>query len=288
MECKSNNQLNTKIKVVSYDNDKFNKHKQKLEKKLKYYDYSYVFLGEGEKWKGFGTKSNSYQEYIKNSDLNDEDILIIIDSRDVYVNRPSTDLLEEFESFYKKNGGDMDENLKIVFSSEIACCTPGLNDNNKKQMKEIALKRNPGMKTENGSYYLNAGMCIGYVKAYKKIYSNFIMNKEDDDQTEITKYWLTNYLDNIILDYNHYFLSNAHVWGNNDNLNGCKYIKNGDTFVIENTNVSPFFIQTPAKYWKCYRYLYGNPSFFDNYNLYLYFVPLLIFIVLFIFSIINK
>lgn len=248
----------SEIRVLSYENEESNEHKEKLEDKLIFYGYPYVFLGAGEKWKGFGTKIKAYQEYIKNSDLDDEDILIILDSRDVYVNRSSKDLLGAFESFYKKNGGDMDENLKLVFSSEIACCTTGVTDENKEQMKKIALERNPNLKTQDDSYHLNSGMCIGYVKAYKKIYQNFIMDYKDDDQTKITKYWLEKYLDDIILDYNHEIFSNAHIWGNQNNLNGCNYEKQGNTFIIKDTNINPFFIQTPAKYWKCYDYLYNQ------------------------------
>lgn len=275
------------IKVISYENNKSNKHKKYLEKKLLYYGYDCVFLGDGEKWRGFGSKFKAYQEYIKNNNLSDKDILVIIDSRDVYVNRPSKELIGAFRDFYEKHNGDLDKNLKLVFSSEKACCTPGINDNEKGKMKNIALERDPNLKKEIDSYYLNAGLCIGYVKAFKKHFLNINMNLEDDDQTKITKYWLNGHLDNIVLDYNHELFSNAHIWGNNINLNGCKYIKNGDTFVIKDTNVSPFFIQTPAKYWKCYNYLYGKESFFDGYNLYFYFTPLFILFILLIVSIIK-
>ena len=35
--------------------------------------------------------------------------------------------------------------------------------------------------------------------------------------------------------------------GNKDNLHGCNYSKENNRFVLSNSNVSPFFIQTPAK-----------------------------------------
>lgn len=250
------NMNNTKIRVLTYENQESNKNKKDLDDKLNYYGYDHTFIGAGEKWKGFGTKIKAYQKYIKNINLQDEDILVITDSRDVFVNRPSRELIDAFKEFYEKNGGDMDKNLKLVFSSEIACCTPGITDEERAKMKTVALERNPNIKIE--SYFLNSGLCIGYVKAFKKHYLNINMNLNDDDQTKITNYWLNNHLDDIILDYNHELFSNAHVWGNNDNLNGCKYSKQeNNQFIFDNTNTKPFFIQTPAKYWKCYDYLYN-------------------------------
>ena len=61
-------------------------HKKYLEDKLKHYDYMYKFLGSGKKWKECGSKIKAYQNFIKNTKL-DDDILVIIDSRDFYVNR---------------------------------------------------------------------------------------------------------------------------------------------------------------------------------------------------------
>ena len=62
-------------------------HKKYLEDKLKHYNYMYKFLGYGKKWKGCGSKIKAYRNFIKNTKLDDDDILVIIDSRDVYVNR---------------------------------------------------------------------------------------------------------------------------------------------------------------------------------------------------------
>ena len=247
----------TEVRVLSYENDESNEHKKDLENKLIYYGYNHVFLGAGEKWEGFGTKIKAYQEYIKNINLHDEDILVIIDSRDVYVNRPSKELIGAFREFYEKHGGDLDKNLKLVFSSETACCTTGVTDKEKDKMKSVALERDPNLKKDIDSYYLNTGLCIGYVKAFKKHYLNIDMDLDDDDQTKITNYWLNGHLDDIILDYNHELFSNAHIWGNEDNLHGCNYSKENNRFVLSNSNISPFFIQTPAKYWKCYDYLYN-------------------------------
>ena len=91
-----------KIFVLSYENEIDNQHQKYLEDKLKHYGYTYKFLGAGEKWKGFGTKIKAYQNFIKNTNLNDDDILVIIDSRDIYVNRNSYELGKEFEKLYKK------------------------------------------------------------------------------------------------------------------------------------------------------------------------------------------
>lgn len=249
-----------KVLILSYENEINNAHQKYLEDKLKYYEYDYIFLGAGEEWKGFGTKIKAYQNYIKNTDLNDDDILVIIDSRDIYVNRNSNELIEEFEKIYKERGGDFDKNLKLLFSSEIGCCTPGISEESKEKMKNIALEYG-NIKKNDGNYYLNSGMCIGYVKAYKEYYLKFNMEYDDDDQTMITNYWLYNYLNNIILDYDLLIFTNAFVWGNEDNLNGCLYEKkesHNNQFVIKNTNICPFFIQTPAKYWICYYYLYNK------------------------------
>lgn len=250
------NMNDTKVRVLSYENNPSNKHKKNLKNKLNDYKYNHVFIGANERWVGFGKKFKACQKYIKNINLHDEDILVIIDSRDVYINRPSNELIKEFKAFYKKNGGDLDKNLKLVFSSERACCTAGISANQKKKMKRLALEREPNLKQEN--YFLNAGLCIGYVKAFKKHYLKIDMKIDDDDQTKITNYWLNGHKDDIILDYTNEIFSNAHIWGNESNLKGCKYSKKNNRYILNNTNITPFFIQTPAKYWKCYNYLYNK------------------------------
>lgn len=251
-----------KVFVLSYENELNNDHKKLLEDKLKYYDYDYKFLGEGDEWKGFGTKIKAYQNFIRNTSLKDNDILIILDSRDIYVNRNSNEIDKVFEDLYKKRGGDLDKNLKLVFSSEIACCTSGISEVNKNKMKNIALEY-PKMKPNDKNYYLNSGMVIGYVKAFKELYLKFNIDFTDDDQTEITNFWLDNNLDKIILDYDQVLFSNSYQSGNYDNLNGCFYEKkesHNNEFMVKDTNTSPFFIQTPGKYWNCYNYLYDLQS----------------------------
>ena len=247
-----------KVFVLSYENELNNDHKKLLEDKLKYYGYDYKFLGEGDEWKGFGTKIKAYQNFIRNTNLKDNDILIILDSRDIYVNRNSNEIGKVFEDLYKKRGGDLDKNLKLVISSEIGCCTPGISEVNKNKMKNIALEY-PKMKQNDGNYYLNSGMVIGYVKAFKELYLNFNIDFTDDDQTKMTIFWLDNNLDKIILDYDQVLFSNAYQSGNYENLNGCFYEKkesHNNEFMIKDTINFPFFIQTPGKYWKCYNYLY--------------------------------
>ena len=180
-----------------------------------------------------------------------------IKSRDIYVNRNSDEIISIFKNFYYENGGDLDNNLKLVFSTERACCTPGVTSNEKNEMKMRAINVDKNSMKDNERYYLNTGMCIGYVKAYKKIFMDLDIDYDDDDQTEITHYWMKNN-QAILLDYNETFFSNAHIWGNEDNLNGCPYIPRNTHYIIKNTNIQPFFIQTPAKYWTCYNYLYNN------------------------------
>ena len=245
----------TKVMVVSYENDDDNDHKILLDGLLKRYEYDHEFVGKGEAWRGFGNKFKMYQNYIKNSNMKDDDILILIDSRDVYVNRISDDIIDTFKKYYTENGGDLDAHLKLVFSSELGCCTPGVSEYMKTEMKKIALSVDKNNMKDNARYYLNAGMCMGYVKAFKKIFLDLEMDYSDDDQTEITRYWMDN-RDSIILDYNETFLSNAHVWGNENTLGGCPYVKKDNHFVIKDRNIRPFFIQTPGKYWKCFDYLY--------------------------------
>jgi len=247
-----------KVFVLSYENEASNDHKKLLEDKLKYYGYDYKFLGEGDEWKGFGTKIQAYQNFIRETSLKDNDILIILDSRDIYVNRNSNEIQKVFEELYKKKCGDLYKNLKLIFSSEIGCCTPGISNTFKEKMKNIALEHK-NMKQNDGNYHLNSGMVIGYVKAFKEIYLNFNIELTDDDQTKITNFWLDNNLDKIILDYDQVLFSNGHRWGNEDNLNGCFYERkesHNNEFMIKETNTFPFFIQTPGKYWTCYNYLY--------------------------------
>ena len=209
----SENFESEKVFVLSYENELNNDHKKLLEDKLKYHGYDYKFLGEGDEWKGFGTKTKACKNFIRETKLKDNDILIILDSRDIYVNRNSNQIKKVFEDLYKKRGGDLDKNLKLIFSSETGCCTPGISEVNKEKMKNIALEY-PKMKQNDGNYYLNAGMVIGYVKAFKDLYLNFNIDLTDDDQTKITNFWLDNNLDKIILDYDQVLFSNSYQNGN--------------------------------------------------------------------------
>lgn len=162
-------------------------------------------LGWGKKWKGFRMKNEYIYNYIKK--LNDDDIVIVLDGFDVYINGYLKDAIKIF----KKN------NYKILYSKE-----------NYYKHKSFFVKKifNP----YNEKYILNAGLYMGYVKYLKIILHDSLNLKCNDDQRNI-----------IILKnkYNFISIDNNEIFYNLDNLDYSNNLSN-----IKKSNV--IFIQKPG------------------------------------------
>jgi len=232
--------------IIVYENTK-HPNAEKLKDLLDKRGFPFVFIGIGDKWEGFGTKTHGVINYINepSNNIKDDTYIICLDARDVICNGNVTDTLNILKKF--------DEN-KLIISTEKGCCVPSTTSSMRSYMDERASKKN----LENK--YLNAGMIAGKAKMFKKIYP-FNIRKTDDDQTGLIKWW-QDHPNDIELDYDELLFSNADFW-NKDHEKGCPYKISKK---LPNERI-PQFIQTPAKYWKCYNNLYSKSKYFVTWKL---------------------
>lgn len=126
-------------------------------------------------------KIDCFKHYISNNNLSENDIVLFTDGYDVGIQSPLSKIKKDFLNNFSK---------PIVFSAEPNCYPDG-------KLAHLFPKKHKG-----GNNYLNSGMCIGKVWAFKKIL-NII-----DDETIITcdqLWWSKTFLSNqdlIELDYN--------------------------------------------------------------------------------------
>ena len=222
-----------KPKIIIFETNQHEKNVILLKQTLEKYNMNYIFLGNDIKWKGFGTKILEIQKYLKTQDEND--VVVIIDARDVLTNNYPEKLIE----YFNKN----DKN-QIIFGCEKGCCTPGVTDNVKNFMHDKGKLYNQ----DNDFLYLNAGLYMGRIKNILDLYEKINIKEEDDDQTLISNYWSKN-PEKIKLDYDQEIFSNSNFWKNE-----CFFSKDENKNNYKNTfkNTYPVFIHTPAKHFTCY------------------------------------
>ena len=138
-------------------------------------------------WEGhqnFGVKLREVSDFLKNPDLNPDDIVLFTDAYDVVYCGTHKEIIEKYMKF----------NKPIVFGAEKQC------------------NPDPGRSTEYGFKatefpYLNSGMFIGRVWALRKCILEYQYEDKDDDQ----RFWTTQFFENpdlIGLDYiNELFLN---------------------------------------------------------------------------------
>jgi hypothetical protein len=228
--------------------------------------FEYVILGQGDEWYGFGTKIIKCLEYYKK--LGPERIIIQLDARDVLVNQNYayfSELLRNFNSIISD---------KLIVSTEIGCCVyPMIISNsffedktfsrNSRAYHSFGLPfyRNKWISmfddaNESRANKLNAGMILGRVKNFVKVYELLGIDKYEDDQALLSDLlFKTNY---IYLDYDNIFFANSYssmINGNNGGNDNCFEEKDGKWYNPDTGSV-PVFIQTPGKNWTCYDKLY--------------------------------
>jgi len=138
-------------------------------------------------WEGhqnFGVKLREVSDFLKNTELNQDDIILFTDAYDVVYCGTQREIIERFEKI----------NKPIIFGAEKQCNPdPG-------RASEYAF-------TSTEFPYLNSGMFIGRVWALRKCILAYQYNDKDDDQ----RFWTTCFFENpdlIGLDYiNELFLN---------------------------------------------------------------------------------
>lgn len=224
----------SRLHVITYENTN-HEHLEHLKRSARFFGWpELTVIGTGETWEGFGTKIFAYTKYLKH--LPGDDIVVLIDARDVLINGTPAQFLERFT--YSK---------ALIVSAEFGCCAPGepqITEDDRKWMESH---------TDNPNRYLNSGMIAGRVSSFQCVYPFGVTKATDDDQNAMVRYWRKNPED-IILDYDEKLFSNA-TWSPNSN----GYPLGNGQWISKSSGGSPIFIQTQARNWQCYEkllYLY--------------------------------
>jgi hypothetical protein len=250
--------INSTPLIVIYETDTNNENLQKLKYMLTKNGYEYIILGQGDKWKGFGTKILACLKFYKT--LNPERIVVQLDARDVLVNQP-------FDYFMKLISGYKDIlDKKLIISTEpdvlilpAFAFPPGSfidrNLNRIRSTYDETLQLHHQYKwnnefdriNKNKFNKVNAGMIFGKVKNFINVYEIIKITEKEDDQILLSElYFIKPEL--IHLDMNNVFFTNVCFYQN------C--VIEGDIYKNKETNTEPVFIQTPGKNWLCYERLY--------------------------------
>lgn len=242
------------VLVLTYENTD-HAHVPNFIDNLKNYNYEVRRLGFKELWRGFGTKIHAYQSFLRSATtLPDEQIIVICDARDVVINQPAHVFAEKFHDFTKRFPG------KIMISTEMGCCTPETDKSLKEKMviRHRLWQNKLFQKRKNNTFkYLNSGLIAGKKSDLLRVYNKIQVQLDEDDQSKFVQYFFNNKINenDLFLDYEQLFFSNAHFWSGYPV--GCFFTRDNKLEPWRNTvtNQIPSFIQTPAKYWDCYRML---------------------------------
>lgn len=270
--------------VLTFQNNPHQANLKNIVASLKRWGWDFEVIGQGLKWKGFGTKFINYALHLKT--LKDKNrIVVLVDSTDLIANGAP----EEFIKTYLRISNYKNTHHRIVISAEKACCVtpmsfhlPGdfvQNGMKKSRAIESGTRNNDGdqvWKTRmeaqkniegfegNGLDYkfLNSGMIVGRAKDLIEMFDFLKTESNEDDQALASEYFLR-FPEKVLLDYNNVLFSNSNFWAGFNNLNGCYYSLNEyiGRFVNTESDSFPFFIQTPAKHWVCYDHLVGLSKF---------------------------
>jgi hypothetical protein len=156
----------------------------KLLNKTKNMGETLIVLGESEGrtigWEAtgnFGVKLREFVNFVNSPELAEDDIVLFTDAYDVAYFGNRRQVIHRFSEFKKP----------IVFGSERYCFP---DQHLKNQYPDL-----------NHEFpYLNSGMCIGYVWAFRRCVAGYCFNDGDIDQRFWTRKFLEN-LDLIELDY---------------------------------------------------------------------------------------
>ena len=219
------------IHLITYENTKHPNLEWLKRTAAKYGWPSVTVLGQGDEWKGFGTKIFSYTKYIES--LPENDVVVVVDARDVLVNGTVDQFLKEFETL---------PYYSLLVSAEFGCCSPG-----DPKVEAETRRWVESLSPNNMNRFLNSGMIAGRAKTFQQIYPFGMTRYDEDDQNSMTNYWIKNPND-IVLDYDETVFSNS-TWSPNNN----GYDRGDGRWISKHTHNSPIFIQTQNKAWKCYR-----------------------------------
>jgi len=248
-------------------------------------------VGLGEKWNGWGSKAKHISAKLEN--VHPEQVVAIVDSRDVLLNNIDGASAEQMMAAFKKLTKD-NENA-VVVGAESQCCVsalthaqPGeyLTDDLKRtgkeacnsgqpdcfhqgkerempwinKIKDLAAQRKVDSHIKN--IYPNTGIIIGRAKNIKNVYEIMNMKETEDDQALFTELMLKR-PDLIVLDYEQELIGN-NDW--TDGMNGCIYEWSKDLtkFVHARYKTVPTFLHFQGKFFECYGKMAKNFGYVGN------------------------
>lgn len=193
------------ILVISYEtNMATNKNAQLFKSTLEKNNWSFLFIGEGEKWDGFKNKIIGYYNILKQ--LDNHKIIVLSDARDVFCLRSPLTFINSIKKI-------TDIDSKIIISSEMFL--QGHMDWNDEQVQKSLSRDNKffwqGIPIDNYWKYhnmekplrkfLNSGLIIGKVNNLIKAFEWIMANNINDDQLGFA-YYCNTFPDKVLLDFN--------------------------------------------------------------------------------------
>lgn len=175
-----------------------------------------------------GVKLNELYNFVNRPSLKLNDIILFTDAYDVYYSGDKSTILNRFIQMDKP----------IVFGAEL-CCYP---DNTKTSLYP---------ETNSEFKYLNSGLFIGRVSAFRECMKNYTFDDDINDQLWWTNTFLNNQ-DIIGLDYSNQLFLNC-VWLNKEDIvfsNGKVTYKESTPQLIHGNGPSKYIIDPMLEYAK--------------------------------------
>jgi hypothetical protein len=245
-----------------------------------------MVFGPGTEYQGYGSKYAAGFAILQ--DLPAEDLVVLTDSRDVFINNPFYSdryvavALAEFREQYDKLTHDAPQ--AIILSAETQCCVSALTHavpqdyfhangtrhhrachsgavncgwagdpqpwewRMQDRAQQEQEKRNDTVSILYEDMYLNAGLMVGTVENLIHLINAIDLAPDEDDQAVLTDYMLL-YDDRIRLDYGQALFGN-----NRADFAECVFShpEDEDRLVHTQTKSTPLFIHSPGGYFRCH------------------------------------
>lgn len=236
-----------KILLISYETDITNSNAQLFKKTLENHNWEYIFIGNGNQWKGFRDRIIGYYNYLLTLDTNK--IVILSDARDVFCLRSSDLLIDKIKDII---------DTKIIISAEMFLIG---HMNWSQQQKNDRLIKDPHFFWQGNTLdnywqflnkmdnlpirkYINAGLIIGKVNNLLTAFEWIIKNNFDDDQLGFCEY-TNNFPQNIYLDYNAELIHTSTCFVNGS-LYNHNIQKEDSPTLVELLGLSSYFLHIPG------------------------------------------
>ena len=239
--------------VISYENDKTNTNSLLFQKTLERNNWDSLFVGEGEKWNGFKTKTYGYYNILQK--LPQDKIVLLSDARDVFCLRSPKHFLQHLNAKF-----DLKE--QILVSAEMFLVghmdwTEDIIANYLQKTNQtydyvfwqgIPLNKYWSFHNKQNDLplrkYVNSGLIVGKVSNLVKMWNWILDNDISDDQLGVAKYTET-FPQFVKLDYEATILHTSGYGVNGGFYNMEKQKYDSPTF-SELFGMSSYFLHIPG------------------------------------------